>query len=106
MDHLHRHRVPDDPDHRVLQALSMSDKCQRRLDQTNGQQWWICDRCGSLWHELVNGLGWLPLSCPDRKTSAARVEPPDYRIDNPNDPLQVRARLIATGVLIDHTDFR
>lgn len=42
------------------------DKCSRQLDDSNGQQWWACGRCGSLWHELVNGRDWRPLSCPER----------------------------------------
>lgn len=26
----------------------------------------ICDRCGSMWSPTLHGLGWLPLSCPER----------------------------------------
>lgn len=40
--------------------------CQKKFDNSNGQDWWTCDRCGSTWHELVQGRSWLPLSCPDR----------------------------------------
>jgi hypothetical protein len=29
----------------------------------------VCDRCGSMWSQLLHGLGWLPLSCPDRLRS-------------------------------------
>lgn len=43
------------------------ETCQRVSDKSNGQDWWKCERCGSLWHELVQGVRWLPLSCPDRK---------------------------------------
>lgn len=46
----------------------VATQCERRSDISNGQQWWVCDHCGSLWHEMVNGPRWLPLSCPDRKS--------------------------------------
>ena len=41
--------------------------CERRKEASNGNDWWICDHCGSLWTENLNGLGWLPLACPERK---------------------------------------
>lgn len=37
--------------------------CQRRQ---HGNNEWICDRCGSLWTEMLNGTGWLPLACVER----------------------------------------
>lgn len=52
--------------------------CYRVLDAVsllNGQNWWVCHRCGSTWHELVNGKHWLPLSCPGRNL-------PDYKERN------------------------
>lgn len=27
----------------------------------------VCDRCGSMWSPMLHGLGWLPLSCVDRR---------------------------------------
>lgn len=37
--------------------------CNRFL---GGDGYWVCDRCGSMWSSLLHGVGWLPLSCPDR----------------------------------------
>jgi hypothetical protein len=38
--------------------------CQRFIGSDG---YLVCDRCGSMWSPLLHGLGWLPLSCPDRK---------------------------------------
>jgi hypothetical protein len=35
--------------------------------QPDGNGWWICHACGSMWSDMVSGLGWLPLSCPGRE---------------------------------------
>jgi len=40
--------------------------CQKKPD-SNG--YWLCHQCGSMWSEMVSGLRWIPLSCPDRKRS-------------------------------------
>lgn len=37
--------------------------CERRR---HDDKEWICDRCGSLWTEMLNGTGWLPLACVER----------------------------------------
>lgn len=41
---------------------AQAQTCKRRKDGAD----WICDRCGSLWSDMLHGLGWLPLSCPNR----------------------------------------
>lgn len=41
--------------------------CQKRPEEgRDGGQWWACHYCGSMWTETLNGVGWLPLSCPDK----------------------------------------
>lgn len=37
--------------------------CHKKPDSNN---YWICHYCGSMWSDMVSGLGWIPLSCPDR----------------------------------------
>jgi len=40
----------------------VSNKCQRYEERGA----WVCDRCGSMWHESWAGADWLPLSCFER----------------------------------------
>jgi hypothetical protein len=54
----------------------MSD-CERRTD---GSGEWICDRCKSLWTDMLAGTGWLPLSCPDRANDY-RPQPAKWEYD-------------------------
>lgn len=46
--------------------------CQRDLDSDG---FWICHRCGSMWSDMLMGLGWLPLSCPSRVRAASESNP-------------------------------
>ena len=46
--------------------------CERRI---NAPGEWICDRCGSLWSDMLAGTGWLPLSCPGRKSADYAPQP-------------------------------
>lgn len=46
-------------------------KCQRFVGSDG---YLICDRCGSVWSPLLHGLGWLPLSCPERAVPAMVAE--------------------------------
>lgn len=45
--------------------------CGRRK---HGDHEYICDRCGSLWTDLLHETGWLPLSCPDRALLSTRKD--------------------------------
>lgn len=54
------------PAYLAASLVKQHSGCMRVSDRSNGQDWWKCERCGSLWHELVQGAHWLPLSCPDR----------------------------------------
>jgi hypothetical protein len=42
-------------------------ECQRH--QIEGG--WECHHCGSLWSDMLMGIGWLPLSCPERARAAS-----------------------------------
>lgn len=50
-----------------LQEPTPATECQRKIDVSNGQNWYECERCGSIWHDLVQGVNWLPLSCVNRE---------------------------------------
>lgn len=49
------------------------DACAKQPD---GKGWWICHACGSMWSDMVSGLGWLPLSCPGREPYSPHVLQP------------------------------
>lgn len=55
--------VCDDCCQRECKRLSEAKACQKRIGDDGYS---ICDYCGSMWSPLLCGLGWLPLSCPDR----------------------------------------
>lgn len=48
-----------------LYLLQFTDRlrCARFVGHSGDM---VCDICGSMWSPLLHGLGWLPLSCPDR----------------------------------------
>ena len=43
-------------------------KCEKRR---NAADEWICDRCESLWTDLLAETGWRPAECREREASAA-----------------------------------
>ena len=59
-------RRGDEPiaDAEVLRDVAKLRKCQRFI---GSKGYLVCDRCGSMWSPLLDEIGWLPLSCPDRK---------------------------------------
>jgi hypothetical protein len=46
-----------------------ANTCQKRREP-NG--WLVCHRCGSIWSDMVSGIGWIRLSCPDRASDPVR----------------------------------
>jgi hypothetical protein len=48
-------------------AERVTTECQRHQIQGG----WECHRCGSLWSDMLMGLGWFPLSCPERTRAAS-----------------------------------
>lgn len=48
------------------QAASLLELADRVCQRHSIEGGWECHYCGSLWSDMLMGLGWLPLSCPDR----------------------------------------
>lgn len=41
--------------------------------QRHGADEWICDRCRSLWTDMLAETGWFPDACPSRARPEASV---------------------------------
>lgn len=43
-------------------------KCQRVRD---GEKYWKCDRCESIWTNMLHDTDWRPSACPERRAMVA-----------------------------------